>query len=61
MASGQLGEQEAELKAVRHLLAIRPDFAAIAMDELAKWWLPEMVEQLSADLRKAGPEPAEAR
>lgn len=57
----QLGEMEQARVAVRDLLAIRPDFAAIAMDELAKWWLPEMVEQLSADLRKAGLEPAEAR
>jgi TolB-like protein len=50
----QLGHEEQARIAVRDLLALRPDFAAIAREELAKWWLPEMVEEMLRDLRKAG-------
>lgn len=57
----QLGEMEQARVAVHDLLAIRPDFAAIVNGELAKWWLPEMVEQLIGDLRKAGLVSAGAR
>jgi TolB-like protein/Tfp pilus assembly protein PilF len=59
----QVDELKPARAAVRDLLAIRPDFAAIARDELEKWWQPEMIEQLVADLRKAGleiPEPGAA-
>ncbi len=50
----QLGQMEQARGAVRDLLVLRPDFAAIAQTELEKWWLPDMVEQMLADLRKAG-------
>ena len=57
-AYGQLGEREAARNAVRELLAIRPDFAAAARVELAKWWDPELIEHLIEGLRKAGLEVA---
>ena len=50
----QLGQMEQARIAVRDLLALRPDFAATAREELGKWWLPEMVEQMLGDLRTAG-------
>jgi TolB-like protein len=53
---GQLGEQEAGRKAVRDLLAIRPDFASVAREELGKWWDAELIEHLIDGLRKAGME-----
>ena len=57
----QIGEMERARTAVRDLLAMRPDFAAKAREELEKWWQPEMVEQMLGDLRKAGLEaPASA-
>ena len=56
---GQLGEQEAARNAVRALLAMRPDFAAAARNECAKWWEPELVEHLIDGLRKAGLEIAD--
>jgi tetratricopeptide (TPR) repeat protein len=58
-AYGQLDERDAARKAVRELLAIRPDFAAVAREELAKWWEPELVEHLIDGLRKAGLEIAD--
>jgi tetratricopeptide (TPR) repeat protein len=53
-AYAQLGELEAARKAVRELLAINPDFAAVAREELGKWWDAELVEHLIDGLRKAG-------
>jgi TolB-like protein len=53
-AYGQLGEREAARNAVRELLALRPDFAVTAREELGKWWDPELIEQLIDGLRKAG-------
>ncbi|MGA2859662.1 MAG: protein kinase [Candidatus Sulfotelmatobacter sp.] len=53
---GQLGERELAVNAARELLAIRPNFSKIAREELAKWWQPELVEQLIDGLRKAGVE-----
>ncbi|HXZ42190.1 MAG TPA: hypothetical protein VEG68_15700, partial [Terriglobales bacterium] len=50
----QLGEMEHARVAVRDLLTIRPNFASIAREELEKWWLPDMVEQMLGDLGKAG-------
>jgi TolB-like protein/tRNA A-37 threonylcarbamoyl transferase component Bud32 len=50
----QLGELEPARSAVRDLLAIRSDFAAVARAELGKWWQPELVEQMIEGLRKAG-------
>jgi adenylate cyclase len=53
-AYGQLDETEAARKAVQALLALRPDFALVGREELAKWWDPELVEHLIDGLRKAG-------
>lgn len=53
-AYGQLGEREAAGNAVRELLALRPDFPAVAHEELEKWWDPTLVEHLLEGLRKAG-------
>ena len=53
-AYGQLGEQEAARNAVRELLALKPDFAVVAREELGKWWDPELIEHLIDGLRKAG-------
>ena len=53
-AYGQLGELDAAHNAVRDLLAIRPDFAVVAREELCKWWDPELVEHLIEGFRKAG-------
>ncbi|HEV2424718.1 MAG TPA: protein kinase [Terriglobia bacterium] len=50
----QAGEMERARAAVRDLLALRPDFAATAREELLKWWQPDMVEQMLGDLRNAG-------
>ncbi len=54
VAYGQLGELAAAQNAVRDLLAVRPDFAAVAREELGKWWDAELVEHLIEGLRKAG-------
>jgi len=51
---GQLGEREAAGNALRELLALKSDFADIARDQFAKWYPPELVEQLIDGLRKAG-------
>ena len=53
-AYGQLGEREAAGKALRELLALKPDFAVIAREEPGKWFDPELVEHLMDGLRKAG-------
>ncbi len=50
----QLGEREPARHAVRELLALRPDFAAVAREELGKWWDPELIEHLIDGLREAG-------
>ena len=52
--NGQIGERKAAGNALQELLAIRPDFAVIAREELGKWWDAELVEHLIAGLRKAG-------
>jgi TolB-like protein len=57
-AYGQLGEWDSAQKAVRELLAIRPDFGVVAREELAKWWESELAEHLLDGLRKAGLEVA---
>ena len=59
-AYGQLGELDAAHNAVRDLLAIRPDFAVVAREELGKWWDPELVKHLIEGFRKAGLEIADA-
>jgi len=50
----QLGDMDRADAALRELLNIRPNFAAIARVELPKWWQPDLVEQMMGDLRKAG-------
>ncbi|MFZ0795964.1 MAG: protein kinase [Candidatus Korobacteraceae bacterium] len=59
-ALGQMGRQEDARKALEDLLALRPDFAAVARQEYAKWYAPELIEQLIEGLRKAGLEIPEA-
>ncbi len=51
---GQLGEREAGNKAVQELLAIKPDFPAVACRELGKWWDAELTEHLIDGMRKSG-------
>jgi serine/threonine protein kinase/tetratricopeptide (TPR) repeat protein len=51
---GQVGEQEGAERALQGLLALRPDFAATAHEELAKWWEPQLVQHLIDGLQKAG-------
>jgi serine/threonine protein kinase len=55
---GQLGEREAAQKALKKLLALRPEFATAAREELAKWWDQQLVEHLMDGLYKAGLETA---
>ena len=50
----QIGDLDHARAALRDLLNIRPNFAAIAHAELSKWWQPDLVEQMMGDLRKAG-------
>ena len=57
-AYGQLGEREAAQKTLRELLAIRPDFAMKAREELAKWFDPELTEHFVEGLCRAGMEVA---
>ena len=51
---GQLGDGAAARQAVRELLALKPDYPAIARRELGKWFDAEIVEHLVEGLRKAG-------
>src|SRR5512145_1528997 len=53
-ANGQLGKLEAASKAIRDLLKLRPDYGATVHNTLAKWFDPELCEQLLDGLRKAG-------
>jgi len=53
-AYGQLGERDAAGKALRELLAVKPECAVAAREELGKSWDPELVEHLMDGLRKAG-------
>jgi TolB-like protein len=53
-AYGQLGNHDAARDAVRELLALSPNFATVARDELGKWWDAPLVEHLFDGLRKAG-------
>ena len=59
-AWGQLGQRDAAETAVGELLKLRPDFAASARRDLAKWWDSTYVERLIDGLRKAGLEVAPA-
>src|SRR5260370_8827385 len=51
-ALGQLGEHAP--KALKELLAIRPDFARTARREFGKWFDDELAEHYVEGLRKAG-------
>ncbi len=51
---GQLGHIEDAQKALREVLALRPNFASEARREYAKWYDREQVEQIVDGLRKAG-------
>jgi serine/threonine protein kinase/tetratricopeptide (TPR) repeat protein len=54
-AYAQLGELDAARPALRQLLAMKPDFAATAREEIEKWFGPgELVEHFLDGLRKAG-------
>ena len=52
--AGQLGENELADKALGDLLKLRPDYGATVRNTLAKWFDPELCEQLLDGLRKAG-------
>ena len=58
-ALGQLVRREEARKALQDLLALRPDFAAAARQEYAKWYDSELIEHLIEGLRKAGLEIAD--
>ena len=53
----RLGQMEQARAALRGLLAVKPNFAKTVREELEKWWLPDMIEQMLIDLRNAGLEP----
>ena len=53
-AAGQLGEEEIAEKAVRDLLALRPDMAVDVRENLGKWFQTEFVEHVVEGLVKAG-------
>jgi TolB-like protein/Tfp pilus assembly protein PilF/predicted Ser/Thr protein kinase len=53
-AAGQLGDHKTAGKAIRDLLKLRPDYGATVHNTLAKWFDPELCEQLLDGLRKAG-------
>jgi len=60
-AYGQLGKPEVAQGALRELLALKPDFAAVAREDYAKWFGPgELVERILDGLRKARLEIPEA-
>ncbi len=57
---GQLGDADAAGCAVQDLLALKPDYAAVAHAELGKWFDADITERLIDGLRMAGLEvPAE--
>src|SRR5438270_8235928 len=53
-AYGQLGDHALAQKALRELLAIRPDFATAAREEFGKWFDDELAEHYLEGIRKAG-------
>jgi TolB-like protein len=52
--AAQAGDLVQARAGLQRLLNLRPDFGAIARQELSKWWQPDIVDQMIADLRKAG-------
>jgi TolB-like protein len=54
-AAGHLGDRATARQALAELLAQRPDFGAVARDELGRWYVDEELLELALDgLRKAG-------
>jgi len=53
-AYGQLGMREPAQRALNEMLKLRPDMATAALEELGKWWEPDLVEHIIDGLRKAG-------
>jgi Flp pilus assembly protein TadD len=53
-AYGQLGNHDAAHDSIRELLALSPNFAAVAREELGKWWEAPLIEHLLDGLGKAG-------
>jgi tetratricopeptide (TPR) repeat protein len=51
---GQLGEEQRAGAALRELLALLPNFGALARELYGKWNDPEFIEHLLDGLRKAG-------
>lgn len=61
MCYGQLGDVEKARKAIRDMLALKPDYAEQARSLHGRWIQPELVEELMDGLCKAGLEiPANA-
>jgi TolB-like protein len=53
-AHGQLDEVDEARKALRDLLAMKPDYAEFGPRFFARWFQPELAEQLTNGLHKAG-------
>jgi TolB-like protein/Tfp pilus assembly protein PilF len=53
-AYGQLGEIEAARKALKELLAVKPNFGTTGRQELEKWFESKLAEHFMDGLRKAG-------
>ena len=53
-AYGQLGEHEEAAKALRDLLAMKPNYAEFGPRFFGRWMLPEMQQHIADGLRKAG-------
>ncbi len=54
MCYAQLGRMEEAHKALRDMLALKPNYAQVARELHGRWIEPDLVEQLMAGLRKAG-------
>ena len=54
MCYAQLGRTEEARKALRDLLALKPNYAEVARELHGRWIDPDLVEQLIDGLRKAG-------
>ena len=60
MCYAQLGQTEEARKALRDMLALKPNYAEVARELHGRWIDPDLVEQLMDGLRKAGLEIAPA-
>ncbi len=54
MCYAQLGQMEEARKALRDMLALKPNYAEVARELHGRWIDPDLVEQLMDGLRKAG-------